>query len=104
MTSRPTMTARISRQAAEAVALAIVYTATAQPGFLVAIAPGNVTVVWPPSGVALAAMLLLGCHASLGVWLGSFAVNLVFFVWHDASFATAGATASGIATGSTLQA
>src|SRR4029079_16162300 len=79
--------------------------ATAQPGFLIAIAPGNVTVVWPPSGIALAALLLLGYRAWLGVWLGSFLVNLLFFVFHIQLLpTTAVATAGSIATGSMLQA
>lgn len=94
----------VGRRAVEALAIAIVYIGTAQPGFLIAIAPGNVTVVWPPSGIALAAMLLLGYRAGAGVWLGSFLVNLLFFIFHHVWITTAVVTASGIATGSTLQA
>src|SRR3954447_14582371 len=104
MTSQPTVVARVRRQGAEALAIAIVYSATAQPGFLIAIAPGNVTVVWPPSGIALAAMLLLGYRASLGIWLGSFLVNFLFFCLHKMLFSMSIAVAGGIATGSMLQA
>ena len=88
----------------ESLAIAIVYIATAQPGFLIAIPPGNVTVVWPPSGIALAAVLLLGYRAAAGVWLGSFLVNLLFFVLHQVLLTTGVTAASGIATGSMLQA
>jgi hypothetical protein len=55
--------ANMGKPLVEALAIAIVYIATAQLGFLAAIPPGNVTVVWPPSGIALAAMLLLGYRA-----------------------------------------
>ncbi|MGI8427461.1 MAG: MASE1 domain-containing protein, partial [Actinomycetota bacterium] len=68
----------ISKRLVEALAIAIVYIATAQLGFLVAIPPGNVTVIWPPSGIALTAMLLLGSRAWAGIWLGSFLVNVFF--------------------------
>ena len=94
----------VGKRAVEALAIAMVYIGTAQPGFLIAIAPGNVTVVWPPSGIALAAMLLLGYRAGAGVWLGSFLVNLLFFIFHNVLVATAVITAGSIATGSMLQA
>ena len=93
----------ISKRLVEALAIAIVYIATAQLGFLVAIPPGNVTVVWPPSGIALTAMLLLGSRAWAGIWLGSFLVN-VFFLVDNMSSTTAVTAASSIAVGSTLQA
>src|SRR5262245_30735746 len=63
---------------AETVVIALIYAATAKAGFLLAIPPGNVTVVWPPSGIALAAVLLLGYRAGGAVWLGSFVVNAWF--------------------------
>ena len=93
----------ISKRLVEALAIAIVYIATAQLGFLVAIPPGNVTVVWPPSGIALTAMLLLGSRAWAGIWLGSFLVN-AFFLSDNMPFITAATAASSIAVGSTLQA
>lgn len=95
---------KVGKCAVEALAIAMVYVGTARPGFLIAIAPGNVTVVWPPSGIALAAMLLLGYRAGAGVWFGSFLVNLLFYVSHDVLKSTAVITASSIATGSLLQA
>ena len=104
MTSRPIVIPNISKRVVEALAIAMVYIGTAQPGFLIAIAPGNVTVVWPPSGIALAATLLLGYRAGAGVWLGSFLVNLLFFISHHVVATTAVTTAGGIATGSMLQA
>ena len=94
----------IGKRLVEAVAIAIVYIATAQLGFLAAISPGNVTVVWPSSGIALAAMLLLGNRAWAGVWLGSFLVNLLFFIFYEMVFIAAVTAASCIAAGSMLQA
>ena len=104
MTAKAGVITRIGKQAVESLAIAIVYIATAQPGFLIAIPPGNVTVVWPPSGIALAAVALLGYRAATGVWLGSFLVNLLFFVSHQVPPPAGIAAASGIATGSMLQA
>ncbi len=56
----------------------------------------NVSVVWPPSGLALAALLLWGSRLWPGVFLGAFLVNIN----------TQGTllTALGIATGNTLEA
>lgn len=45
-------------------------------GLLLAIPPGYATAVWPASGIALAAIVLLGSRAALGVFAGSFAVNI----------------------------
>ncbi|MFI3196069.1 MAG: PAS domain S-box protein [Methylococcaceae bacterium] len=42
---------------------------------------GNVSLVWPPSGLALAALLLYGKHYSVGVFLGALGANL----WVDNS-------------------
>ena len=94
----------IGKRLVETLAIAIVYIASAQLGFLVAIPPGNVTVVWPPSGIALTAMLLLGSRAWAGIWLGSFLVNVLFFLSDNILFTTAATAASSIAVGSTLQA
>ena len=74
--------------------LAVLYFLAGKLGLLVAFAHANATPVWPPTGLALAAFLLLGYRVWPGIFLGAFLVNL----------ATAGsiATTLGIATGSTL--
>ena len=64
---------------AEVVFIAMLYTLTGKLGFILAIPPGNVTSVWIPSGIALAAILLRGQRVWPGVWLGSFLVNSWFF-------------------------
>jgi signal transduction histidine kinase/CheY-like chemotaxis protein len=57
-------------------ALALAYFVTGKLGLLMAIPPGYATVVWPPSGIALAAILLYGARLWPGVVIGSFAVNI----------------------------
>ena len=59
--------------------VAILYLLTAKLGFLMAIHPGNVTAVWPPSGIALAALLLWGQRLWPGILLGSFLANTWVF-------------------------
>lgn len=52
------------------------YVVTGKLGLLLAIPPGYATAVWPPSGIALGALLLLGRRYWPAVWLGSFLTNL----------------------------
>lgn len=56
--------------------LAATYFAAAKASLILAIPPGYATAVWPPSGIALAALLLLGNRVWPGVWLGATLVNL----------------------------
>src|SRR5258708_12597407 len=56
--------------------LAAVYFAAAKLSLLAAIPPGYATAVWPPSGIALAALLLLGNRVLPGIWLGAALVNI----------------------------
>jgi diguanylate cyclase (GGDEF)-like protein len=56
-------------------ALAATYFALAKLSLLAAIPPGYATALWPPSGIALAAMALLGLRAWPGIWLGATLVN-----------------------------
>ncbi len=55
--------------------LAVVYFVGAKLSLLLAIPPGYATAVWPPSGIALAATLLLGSRLWPGVWLGAALAN-----------------------------
>ena len=61
-----------------------------------AIPPGYASAVWPPSGIAVAALLLGGGRLWPAVWVGSFAANLTI----DAALVAS----TIIAAGSTLQA
>lgn len=56
--------------------LAAVYYATGRLGLLLPIAHQNVTLVWAPSGIAVAAILLWGFRVWPGIALGAFLVNL----------------------------
>ena len=86
--------------------LAAAYALTGWLGLLNAIPPGYATAVWPPSGIALAALLCWGFRVWPGIWIGSFAIN----VWIALSKSPDGlglpafAVAASIAVGSTLQA
>jgi two-component system cell cycle sensor histidine kinase/response regulator CckA len=89
------MLRRLPYPAAVAV-LATLYFAAAKLGFLAAVAHGVVSSAWPPSGVALAALLLWGRRYWPGITIGAFLVN-----------ATSGvppAGALGMAVGNTLEA
>ncbi len=68
--------------------------AAAQLGFTLAFATKQVTAVWPPTGIALAALLIWGYRVWPGIWVGAFASNALSAepVW----------TAAIIATGNTL--
>jgi len=84
------------RRAAFVGLLAASYFAVAKLSLLVAIPPGYASAIWPPSGIALAGLLLGGPALWPGIWLGSFVAN--------ASIEGALVTSAVIATGSTLQA
>jgi len=75
--------------------LAALYFLAGKLGLLLAFVHASATAVWPPTGIALAAFLLLGYRVWPGIFLGAFLVN----------FTTAGsvATTIGIATGNTLE-
>ncbi|MGQ0829316.1 MAG: MASE1 domain-containing protein [Bacteroidota bacterium] len=60
--------------------VASLYYLSARAGLLLAFENTNVTPVWPPSGIALAAILLLGCNTWPGIMLGAFTANLVVFL------------------------
>ncbi|MES2883329.1 MAG: CHASE domain-containing protein [Pseudomonadota bacterium] len=56
--------------------VALGYYLSGRLGLLLAIPPGYATAVWPASGIAMAAIVLLGPRAAVGVFAGSFAVNI----------------------------
>jgi diguanylate cyclase (GGDEF)-like protein/PAS domain S-box-containing protein len=51
--------------------LALAYFVAAKLGLLLAMANGNTIPLWPPSGLALALLLMLGPEIWPGVWLGA---------------------------------
>src|SRR3989475_133676 len=70
--------------------LAAVYFAAAKLGLRLALYHPSATPVWPPTGIALASMLLLGYRAGPGIFLGAFLANLTTYgtVWTSLSIAT----------------
>lgn len=91
----PQVTGRIRYAFAIAV-LASVYVAAARAGLMMDAVGGFATLVWPPSGLGLAALLIFGKRLWPGILIGAFAANLL-----------TGApvlAALGIAAGNTLEA
>src|SRR5438105_11237833 len=76
--------------------VALAYLGAAKLGLVAAVAQKVVSSAWPPSGVALAALLLLGLRYWPGIAVGAFLLN-----W--TSGVPAGG-AAGIALGNTLEA
>ena len=60
--------------------VAAVYAVAAKVSFLFTIPPGNITPIFPAAGLALAAVMIMGRSALIGVWLGSFAANTISFI------------------------
>ncbi|HEV8401356.1 MAG TPA: MASE1 domain-containing protein [Gemmatimonadales bacterium] len=75
--------------------LAVVYFAAAKLGLSLAFVNPSATAVWPPTGIALAAFLLLGARAWPAIFVGAFVANIT----------TAGSivTSLGIAGGNTVE-
>jgi len=57
--------------------LAVAYYVAGKLGLLLAIPPGYATAIWPPSGIALAGILLRGYRCWPGILIGSFMVNVL---------------------------
>jgi diguanylate cyclase (GGDEF)-like protein/PAS domain S-box-containing protein len=91
---KPTLVHSLSSLAAVGL-LAAIYVAAATLGLSLAALHRNVSLVWPPTGIALAALLFFGYRLWPGVALGAFLANAIT----DVSLATAG----GIAAGNTLE-
>ncbi len=87
-------------------ALAAMYYITGRLGLLLSVPPGYATAMWPPSGLAFAAILVLGYRYWPGVMLGSFGVNLFtsFDPTNASTMLLSGGIAMVIAHGAALQA
>src|SRR5262245_42503538 len=90
------MSPRPFRFLAGVLALAGVYFGAAKLGLSLAFVAEQVTVVWPPTGIALFAILLFGPRAWPGIALGAFLANATA---HEPPL-----VAAGIAAGNTLEA
>ena len=76
--------------------VAIVYFAAAELGLSLASLHSNVTPVWPPTGIAIASLLIFGRRVWPGIFVGALATNLPTAIPVGSSF--------GIAIGNTLEA
>jgi PAS domain S-box-containing protein len=86
-------------------AVAAIYYAAARFGLLLAFEETNASPVWPPSGIALAAMLVLGPGVWPGVLLGAFLANVAAFLGNQATDALHAVVSSFfIGSGNTLEA
>ena len=87
------------------VGVACVYYASARLGLLLAFEKTNASPIWPPSGIALAAVLIFGYRSLPGIALGAFAANLVVFVSNQAAgLSTVVSLSVCIAVGNTVEA
>ena len=76
--------------------VAVVYFAGAELGLSLASLHTNVTAVWPPTGIAIASLLIFGRRVWPGIFVGALAANLMTAIPVLSSF--------GIATGNTFEA
>jgi PAS domain S-box-containing protein len=88
--------AHVGRWMGLTLSIAIAYVLAAQVGFWFAFAAEQITTVWPPSGIAIGALLLWGMSFWPAVWIGAFIAN--------AGAAAPIWTAAAVATGNTLEA
>lgn len=68
------------RELIEILVIAVIYAGAGRLGQMAAIPPGNVTAIWPSSGIALSAILLRGHRVWPGILLGSLAANMLAFL------------------------
>ena len=87
---------RLLGQATELIVLFVAYVLSARLGLMISPVSGFATLVWPPTGIALAALLLRGARLWPAVMFGAVVAN----AWSGASFWVA----MGIGIGNTLEA
>src|ERR1044072_1765681 len=87
---------RLWRLLIEAALLAVVYFVAGKLGLLLGLLHPSASAVWAPTGISLAALLILGYRVLPGIFAGAFLPN--------AAPAGSLATSLGIATGNTLEA
>ncbi len=92
----------ITKSVVELFAVALLYFALAQVGFMFALPGANITLLWLPSGLAMTAVVVLGYRAGLGVLVGAFVANV--FVLGSGAAATPWPVALAVALGNTAEA
>jgi signal transduction histidine kinase/integral membrane sensor domain MASE1 len=88
------------------IGLAAAYFIAGKFGHLLAIPPGYASAIFPPSGIALAGILLYGNRAGWGILIGAFLLNALIFVVAENLSESLNSTlvSLAIACGATLQA
>ncbi|MFE9483753.1 MASE1 domain-containing protein [Streptomyces spororaveus] len=74
--ARPEQLRQAGLAALEVCAVAALYYGSATLGLIQQLVGGQVTPLWPPTGIALASLLLLGPRVWPGIALGAFLVNV----------------------------
>src|SRR5919109_27600 len=89
-----------------ALTIAAAYGIAGRLSLLLAIPPGYATALWPPSGIALAAVLMGGARLCPGIWLGSFVANMgtAFHAANPATLLAAAVIPTNIGVGAVVQA
>lgn len=85
-----------SKLALQIVIVAVAYFITGRLGLALADVQANVTLIWPPTGLAIGALVLFGPRLAIGVAIGAFVLNMSMHTTALASLA--------IAIGNTLEA
>lgn len=85
------------------IALGVSYYAVAQVSRILSLPPDLPSAIWPAAGLALAAMLIWGTRAAIGLFLGAWATNGIATFNPDA-ICVSTLVGLGMASGSTLQA
>jgi len=91
----------VHRRIAAGLALAVAYAVSGGFGLLLAVPPGYATAVFPPAGIAMAAMLIGGVETLPWTFIGSLALN--FWIGYRVGISGAAIAAAIIATASTVQ-
>jgi PAS domain S-box-containing protein len=84
--------------------LAFIYYFAARWSLLLAFEGSNASPIWPPSGIALGTMLLLGRRVWPAITIGAFVANMVVFSAHHVIGPNAVSVSLCIALGNTLEA
>jgi integral membrane sensor domain MASE1 len=101
----PMWSDRVNRWAITA-AIAVIYYGAARLALLLAFESTNASPIWPPTGIAFAAVLLFGFRIWPAITLGAFAANFAVFASNHvaASGLTTASVSLAIAIGNTLEA
>ncbi len=91
----------ITKSAFELFAVALLYFALAQVGFVFALPGANITLLWLPSGLGMTAVVVLGYRAAAGVLAGAFLANV--FVLGGAAPDTTWSAALAVALGNAAE-